>query len=344
MATGTDTGDAPASGQGLAPVRLGVLGCASIAWRRMLPALAARPELELVAVASRELSKAAQFTDEFGGEAVQGYEQLLARDDVEAVYVPLPIMLHAEWVERALRAGKHVLCEKPLTRGLADAERLVKLADELGLTLMESLMFVRHSQHTAVRELLDSGTIGELRSLTAEFAFPPKPAGDMRYDAVSGGALAEIGVYPFATALLHLGDDLRVLGAAVRRDAKGDVDLSGAALLTTPDGTTAHLTWGMEHAYRSVYELWGSAGRIVVEWAYTPPSTHPPVIRVETQDRQERRTLPPDDQFGNVLAAFARAVRTGEDNGLQGEEILRLAALMDKAGAHAVALPGGDGE
>ncbi|MGW7349728.1 Gfo/Idh/MocA family oxidoreductase [Streptomyces sp. Z26] len=344
MATGTGTGDASASAPEQAPVRLGVLGCASIARRRMLPALAARPELELTAVASRDLSKARAFTDEFGGQAVEGYAELLARDDVDAVYVPLPIMLHAEWVERALRAGKHVLCEKPLTRGLADAERLVKLADGLGLTLMESLMFVRHSQHTVVRELLDGGAIGELRSLTAEFAFPPKPAGDMRYDAVSGGALAEIGVYPFATALLYLGADLRVLGATVRRDEALGLDMSGAALLAAPDGTTAHLTWGMEHAYRSAYELWGSTGRIVVEWAYTPPSTHQPVIRVETQDRQERRTLPPDDQFGNVLAHFARAVRTGEDNGLQGEDILRLAALTEKAGAHAVALPGGDGE
>lgn len=336
--------DAPASGQNLAPVRVGVLGCASIARRRMLPALAAQPELKLVAIASRELTKARGFTDEFGGEAVAGYEQLLARDDIEAVYVPLPVMLHAEWVERALRAGKHVLCEKPLTHNLADAERLVKLAEELGLALMESLMFVRHSQHAAVREAVDAGAIGEVRSLTAEFAFPPKPPGDMRYNPVSGGALVEIGVYPFATALLHLGDQLRVLGAVVRRDEQLDIDLSGVALLSTPDGTTAHLTWGMEHAYRSVYELWGTTGRIVVEWAYTPPSTHAPVIRIETQDRLERRTLPPDDQFGNVLAAFARAVRTGEDNGLQGEEILRLAALMEKAGAHAVALPGGDGE
>ncbi|MFF4412803.1 Gfo/Idh/MocA family protein [Streptosporangium sp. NPDC001559] len=327
-----------------APVRLGVLGCASIAWRRMLPALAGRPEVELVAIASRELAKAERFSERFGGEAVEGYERLLARDDIEAVYIPLPLTLHAEWVERSLRANLHVLCEKPLTGDLADSERLVKLADELGLTLMESLMFVRHSQHRAVREIIDAGVIGEILSLTAEFAFPSKPSGDMRHHPVGGGALAEIGVYPIRTALLYLGDRLDVLGAGMRREPRLGVDLSGAALLATPDGIPAHLTWGMEHAYRSAYEIWGSVGRVVVEWAYTLPATHAPVIRIETQGREERRTLAPDDQFGNVLTAFARAIRTGEDDGLQREEILRLAALLDRIRAHAVAPPGGDDE
>ncbi|WP_242911405.1 Gfo/Idh/MocA family protein [Actinomadura terrae] len=326
------------------PVRLGVLGSASIAWRRMLPAMAGRPEVRLVAVGSRDLARAKLFTERFGGEPVEGYERLLERDDIEAVYVPLPLTLHAPWVERALRAGLHVLCEKPLTGDLARSEVLVRLADELGLTLMESLMFVRHSQHRTVRELVNAGTIGEIRSLVAEFAFPPKPPGDMRYDSVGGGAIAEIGVYPLRTALLYLGNRLDVLGAAVHRDPALGVDLSGAALLATPEGATAHLTWGMEHAYRSSYELWGEKGRIIVEWAYTPPASHAPVIRIETAAGRERRTLPPDDHFGNVLSAFAHAVRTGEDVGLRGAEILRLAALMDKVRARAVALPRGDDE
>lgn len=307
----------------------------------MLPAMAGRSDVELVAVASRERRKAERFTERFGGEPVEGYERLLARDDIEAVYIPLPLTLHAPWVERALRAGLHVLCEKPLTGDLASSEALVKLADELGLTLMESLMFVRHSQHRTVRELVDAGVIGEIRSLVAEFAFPPKPPGDMRYSAVGGGSLAEIGVYPLRTALLYLGDRLSVVGATTYRKPTLDIDLSGAALLATPEGKTAHLTWGMEHAYRSAYELWGEKGRIGVEWAYTPPASHVPVINIETAEGRLRRTLPADDQFGNVLAAFARAVRTGEDSGLQGDKILRLSALMDEVRARAVTLPGG---
>jgi NDP-hexose-3-ketoreductase len=319
---------------------MGVLGCASIGRRRMLPAMLAQPDIDVTAVASRDPAKAAAFAAELGCDPVTGYEALLDRDDLDAVYVPLPVTLHAEWVERALLSGRHVLCEKPLTARFADSERLVKLAGDRGLTLMESLMFVTHAQHAAVRRLLADGAIGELRSLTAEFAFPPKPPGDMRYHPVGGGALVEIGVYPIRTALMYLGDDLDVLGAVVRRDPRSGVDLSGAALLAGPGGIPAHLTWGMEHGYRSSYELWGSAGRIVLQWAYTPPAGHAPVLRLERQDVVEKHTLSPDDQFGNVLAAFVRAVRTGADEGLQGAAILRLAALLDRVAGRVALLAG----
>ncbi|MEV0444318.1 Gfo/Idh/MocA family oxidoreductase [Streptomyces spectabilis] len=317
-----------------APVRMGVLGTASIAWRRVLPSMTSVPSVELVATASRQRNKAQRFADRFGGVAVEGYEQLLARDDIEAVYIPLPATLHAEWAARALRAGLHVLCEKPMTGEGRGTERLLRMARERGLTVMENLMFPHHSQHEAVRELVDAGRIGEIRSLTAEFAFPPKPPGDMRYLPVGGGALVEIGVYPLATALLQMGSELKVLGAVMRRGGPGGVDLSGAALLADPRGVPAHLTWGMEHGYRSSYELWGSSGRIVVEWAYTPPPSHRPVIWVATQDRQERITLPPDDQFANVLTAFAEAVR-GTDTLASTDRSLRLAVLMDEVAARA---------
>lgn len=312
------------------PVRFGVLGCASIAWRRMLPAMSTCPDVHVTAIASREYAKAKEFTERFGGEPVEGYGDLLARDDIDAVYVPLPAALHAEWVERAVRAGKHVLSEKPLTTDLRTAAHLVTAAAERDVVLAESLMFLCHSQHDTARRLLAQGVIGDLRTVTAEFAFPPKPASDMRYRPESGGALVEIGVYPARTALMYLGEDLHVAGSRIRHHPDHGVDISGAALLSTPGGEIAHLTWGMEHSYRSSYELWGSSGRIIVEWAYTPPASHPPVIRIERQDHQERLTLPADNQFAKTLQAFVGEVRDRADSGLTGKHILRLAALMER--------------
>ncbi|MFD0546034.1 Gfo/Idh/MocA family protein [Streptomyces mexicanus] len=107
------------------PVRFGVLGCADIAWRRTLPAMRAEPSIEIRAVASRDLTKAERFTGSFGGAAVKGYAELLKRDDVDAVYIPLPAALHTEWVERAVLAGKHVLAEKPLTTRSPETARLL---------------------------------------------------------------------------------------------------------------------------------------------------------------------------------------------------------------------------
>ncbi|TDV34225.1 Gfo/Idh/MocA family protein [Actinophytocola oryzae] len=322
------------------PLRFGVVGCASIAWRRMLPALVANPDVRLVAIASRDAAKAARFCDRFGGEPVAGYGELLDRPDVDAVYVPLPPMIHTEWVERALLAGKHVLSEKPLAPTEAEATALVELASARDLALVESFMFLCHSQHVTVRKLVADGVIGELRNLTAEFAFPAKASADIRYvPDVGGGALTDIGVYPVRTALMYLGSDLEVVGSTLHFDPARGVDLGGTALLSTPNGVTAQLTFGMEHSYRSRYELWGSAGRVVVQWAYTPPPTHSPLIRIEQQDRIEELTLPPEDQFGNVVRAFVARVRDGIPSGLEGDAVLAQAALVDRVRASAVVRP-----
>lgn len=322
------------------PLRVGVMGCAAIAARRMLPALVSNPDTDVAAIASRQAAKARSFTDRFGGEPVEGYDRLLERPDIDAVYVPLPALLHAEWIERALLAGKHVLSEKPLSATLKEAEGLVALAAARDLVLLESFMFLTHSQHAFVRAKVAEGAIGTLRHLTAEFAFPAKSADDIRYRPdVGGGALTDIGVYPIRTALMYLGAELDVLGAWLHLDRDRGVDLGGSALVASPDGVAAHLTFGMEHSYRSQYALWGSHGRIAVRWAYTPPPTHSPVIRIERQDRVEEITLPPEDQFANVVAAFVARVRKGEPSGLEGESVLTQAALVDRVRALALTGP-----
>ncbi|WP_461029256.1 Gfo/Idh/MocA family protein, partial [Streptomyces sparsus] len=247
-----------------------------------------------------------------GCRAVHGYRRLLADDEVEAVYVPLPAALHADWVAAALDAGKHVLAEKPLTTDVRRTRELFAAARAAGLALMENVMFVRHGQHEAVRKLIADGTLGELRSLRAEFTVPARPAGDIRHQReLGGGTLWDNGVYPVRAALHLLGPDLRVLGAGLTTAADTGVDVSGAALLRTPAGVTAQLAFGLDHAYRSVYELTGSRARVTVDRAFTPPADHRPVIRVEYGGGTDTLTLDAEDQVSATLTAFAGAVRTG---------------------------------
>ncbi|MFD9893906.1 Gfo/Idh/MocA family protein [Amycolatopsis sp. NPDC059027] len=294
------------------PVRFGVLGCADIAARRMIPALLAEPDARLVAVASRTGEKASQFAGRFGCDAVTGYEHLLEREDVEAVYLPLPLMMHAEWIERALLAGKHVLAEKPLCADHDTAVRLFGLARERGLLLFENFMFLHHSQHAAVAELLADGVIGELRGFSSVFTIPPKPETDIRYQpGTGGGMLLDVGGYVLRAAARFLGPGLTVAGAVLRRSRRHGVVISGGILLQTPDGVPAQLTFGAEHAYRTTYELSGSSGRLGVDRAFTPPETYQPTIWIQRQDHREERTLPADHQFVNVVRLFAGAVRSG---------------------------------
>lgn len=325
------------------PVRFGVLGCADIALRRMLPALSASRCATVAAVASRDLVRAEEAVRRFGGVALGSYEALLRRSDVDAVYVPLPITLHAEWIERALLAGKHVLAEKPLSTGQDSAVRLFRLARQTGRQLAENAMFLHHSQHQAVRDLLAGGAIGDLRAVTGVFAVPPRPASDIRYRSeLGGGALHDIGFYPLRAAQMLLGPGLRLAGAVLRQDVGRGVDLSGSVLLHTRDGVTATLRFGMENSYQAEYALIGEAGRIELTRAFTPPADHRPVVRVDGPDGIREVTLPADDQFANVVGAFVRAVRSGSDPAGQAAhaaEVIEHARLAEAVRREAVRIP-----
>ncbi|MEU6056481.1 Gfo/Idh/MocA family oxidoreductase [Streptomyces xanthochromogenes] len=300
----------------MTPLRIGVLGCADIALRRVLPAAAGLPGVEFTAVASRDPAKAEEAARRFGLRPVTGYAALLERADIDAVYVPLPAALHAPWVRAALAAGRHVLAEKPLTTERALTHELLAAARAAGLVLMENVMFVHHPQHTAVRRLVEDGAIGQLRSFQAEFAIPRPPATDIRHDpALGGGALWDVGVYPVRAALHHLGPALDVVGCHLAVGPGDRVDTAGAALLRTPDGVTAQLSFGLDHGYRSRYQLCGSEGRLVVDRAFTPGAEHRPVLRLERRDAVEEIELPAHDQVAATLDAFAAAVREGRDMG-----------------------------
>lgn len=307
-------------------VRLGVLGCADIAWRRTLPALAGIPEIELAAVASREESKARLFGDRFDAIVVHGYERLLALPDIDAIYIPLPNGQHAEWARRALTAGKHTLVEKPLTPREADTAELIHLAQAHGLKVAENYTFLYHAQHAQVRELLASCAIGELREVRGVFGIPPRDPADIRYQLEqAGGALLDVGVYPLVAAQTFLGNRLKVAGARLRTDPVSGVGVTGGALLEGPGSTLAQIAFGFEHAYRSSHELWGSTGRMVLDHAFTPPEDWRPTLHMTWQDGARDLRLEPDHQFRNSLRAFARTVL--EDLDTAAEE----AAMVDRA-------------
>ncbi|GAA2343508.1 Gfo/Idh/MocA family oxidoreductase [Streptomyces kunmingensis] len=312
------------------PLGVAVLGAADIARRRTVPALLRSPLVRLVAVASRTTDKARTFADRFGCEAVTGYERLLDRDDVDAVYIPLPNALHETWAEKALRAGKHVMVEKSLTASAAAATELARTAQERNLAFMENFAFLHHTQHTRVRELLADGAIGTLRVFTASFGIPRTDSSLIRYSrALAGGALRETGCYPIRAAQLFLGEDVEVVGARLRHEPDGGCDLAGSVLLADGAGTTAQCDFGLDHAYRNTYALWGSEGRIEVDWAFTPPPGHAPLVRLRRAGHTEEWTLPAADQFLGAVTAFAEAARDPAAHREHSAAAIRQAALVE---------------
>lgn len=285
-------------------MRFGVLGCSSVARRRFLPALAASERAGLVAVASRDASRAERFAAEFGAQPCEDYETLLARSDVDAVYLSVPNSLHTHWTHRVINAGKHVLVEKPLATRAQEAEEVFAMAARRGVRVVENRMFTHHTQHEAIAGMLADGVLGDLRVMHAVMTIPPLPDEDIRYrPELGGGALLDVGYYPLHAGLLHAGE-LELLGAALQMDAERGVDLGGSALLVSASGVPVHVVFGFDQTYRTRYELVGSAGRLTLDRAFTPPDDHQPVVRIETREGTRELVLPAAAQFTAAIDAF----------------------------------------
>jgi predicted dehydrogenase len=322
-----------AGGQGFG---IGVLGCADIAVRRALPAIKDSP-FRLAAVASRTQDKAAGVAARFGCDAVAGYDRLLELPGVDAVYIPLPNSEHADWALRALSAGKHVLVEKPAVSTAGAARDLVSLAEQRGLLVMENFAFLQHPQHDQARSLMDSGCIGEIRSYSGAFGIPPADRRGIRYQpALGGGALWEVGCYPVRAAQEYLQGPAQVLGASLEFDPELGVDVAGVALLRDDRGVTAHCSFGFVHSYRSTYDIWGSRGRLVLDWAFTPSRDARPVLRLQQQDRETRYLAAASDQFVGVFTAFCNSIGDPRSRSAHHLALVRQAELMAQIQSHAL--------
>ncbi|MEV1026441.1 Gfo/Idh/MocA family oxidoreductase [Streptomyces sp. NPDC050264] len=314
---------------------IGIIGCADIAVRRAIPAIRESP-FHLVAVASRSAAKAAEVAARAGCKAVAGYERLLDAPEIDAVYIPLPNSEHAQWARRALEAGKHVLIEKPAVSSERSARELAALAEGGGLAVMENFAFLRHPQHDRAQALVADGAIGELRSFNGAFGIPPTDPSGIKYQAeLGGGALWEVGCYPVRAAQAYLGDSARVLGASLTADPRLGVDTSGSALLRDDAGVSANCSFGLSHSYRSTYDVWGSEGRLVLEWAFTPSHSARPVLRLQQRDVETKILAPASDQFLGVFEAFHDAVRDPAKRAEHRHDLVRQAALMEQIHASA---------
>jgi len=313
-------------------LKVGVIGCANIAERMVLPAMRSMEEWELAAVASRSLEKAKRFAGKFNCEPIENYESLLEREDIEAVYIPLPNALHYEWVMKALARGKHCLVEKPMGCDYASVKNMVETARHHQVCLFENFMLVYHSQHDFIREKLKDNEIGEIRCFRCSFGFPPLSKDNIRYDkALGGGALLDAGGYLLKACQLMEGDGppLTVTAAYLKIDPGTGVDIYGGAFLSNRQGLFAQIAFGFDNFYQCNYEIWGSKGKITAHRAFTAGPGIKPKVVIEKQDVYDDLLLPPDNHFVNILWAFYRSI-TQKDAAREGEykKILRQAALL----------------
>ena len=296
------------------PLRWGILGPGRIA-PRLVRAIDASPRGTLVAVASRDADRAAAFAAAHGiPRSLGSYEALLALPDVDVVYIALPNHLHAEWTIRALEAGRHVLCEKPLALTVADVDAIARAADRAGRFAVEAFMYLHHPQILRAVDLARSGVLGRLELVNGTFSFLLTQPGDPRVEpTMGGGSLWDVGCYPVSVARRIAGEEPERVAALARFDERG-VDRTFIGQMRFPSGLLAQFDSGFAADDRQRLEIVGGDARLVLDHPFlTAPDGPPPSLVLWRDGAATRVEVAAVDQYAAEVDDLTAAILDGTE-------------------------------
>lgn len=309
-------------------MKFGILSTANIARKAFVPGVQASDH-EVHAVASRDDSRARSFADDVDAPRAYGsYEELLADDQLDAVYIPLPNGMHAEWTMRAADHGLHVLCEKPLASDGAEASTVTDHCADAGITLMEGFMWRYHPRTERAVEIVDEH-FDDIRDVEARFTFSLRDRpDDVRLDPdLAGGSLMDVGCYAVNTTRVFLGEPNRAL--AVATDSRGaGVDSAFSGILEYDDGRMARISCGFDTQGHHRYRIDAVSGWLEAERAYNPDDGET-TLRYHVDGETHEETFDPADQFRLEVEHFADCVETGDRPRTDGREAIRNMRVID---------------
>ena len=316
-------------------VRWGVLGAAQIAVEKVIPAMQQGEWSEISAIASRDRKKAEAAASALGiAKAYGSYEELAQDPEIEAVYNPLPNHLHVPWTLKAVEAGKHVLCEKPLSLTAEEARALLPARDRTGVKVGEAFMVRTHPQWLRTREIIETGQIGSLRSIVGCFSyFNRDPANIRNVFEWGGGGLMDIGCYPITTSrFVFRQEPERVMGL-IERDPEMKIDRLTSAILQFPSGHSLFTCSTQLVPYQRMQFL-GTEGRIEVEIPFNAPNDRPCRIFIDKRGDLFGRGVRTEEfatcnQYTIQGDVFSRAIREGTELPVPVEDAIKNMAVID---------------
>ena len=316
-------------------IRFGVLSTAKIGLRKVLPAMQLGQLSEITAVASRSLESAQKAAAELNiSKAYGSYEELLADPNIDAIYNPLPNQLHVPWTIRAAEAGKHVLCEKPLSMNLAEAKSLLAVRDRTGVLLGEAFMVKLHPQWLRTKQLIDEGRIGPLRLVTGTFSyFNDDPANIRNQPELGGGALMDIGCYLIQASRFAFAAEPTRAVASIDRDPVMHTDRLTSAILDFPTGQ-AIFTCSTQLVPAQRITFYGTKGRIEIEIPFNAPPDRPTRLFIDdgtdlSGARTITETFPICDQYTLQGDAFSRAILSNTPPPVPLEDAIQNMAVIE---------------
>lgn len=299
-------------------VRWGVLSTAGIAQKALLPAFGRADNAKVIAIASSSLKKAETVANKFGIEkAYEGYDSLLDDPEIDAVYIPLPNHLHKHWVMEAAKKGKHILCEKPASIDAGEFREMEVACREHDVIFMEAFMYYFHPQHDRVKEIIDSGEIGEVSYMQASFSFyldEAKRSDNIRMnEQKGGGSIYDIGCYAIHSIRNILRAEPESVHAHAIMDTTYQVDTDVDGYLTFPNGVRATFHSSFSHAMRNEYRIFGTEGSITVPRAYRPDNHGGEgIIIIENPGKTRTETIN-SDQYKNQVEHISEAIMEGSE-------------------------------
>ncbi|RUX76811.1 Gfo/Idh/MocA family oxidoreductase [Mesorhizobium sp. M7A.F.Ca.US.006.04.2.1] len=312
--------------------RWGVLSTAKIGREHLLPAMVEAENSVLSAIASRDLSKAKALADRFGARHAFGsYEELLASNEVDGVYIPLPTSQHVEWAAKAIEAGKHVLVEKPLALDAKDILPLIKLRDQKRVLVCEAFMVIYHPQWIKVRELIASGAIGRLRHVQGAFSYYNVDPSNMRNQLdLGGGALPDIGVYPTVSTRFSTSKEPLRVQATIERDKTFGTDIYSSIRADFGDFELSFYL-STQMAARQVMVFHGEKGFIELFSPFNAGLYDHHRVELHNQNHTEAQVFrfPGTQQYRLEVETFARAAQGGKERVFTLEESVLNQKVID---------------
>ena len=316
-------------------VKWGVIGVANIAVRKVIPAMLAGQWSRIEAIASRDLAKAQRVAEQLGIPRAYGsYEELLADSDLEAIYNPLPNNLHLEWTTKAVRAGKHVLCEKPIGMTVSESQLLLKARDETGKKIEEAFMVITNPQWVTVLDMIEAGQIGEVKSVQAHFSYNNQDLTNIRnIRETGGGGLMDIGCYLIFFSRLIFGAEPKRVVSLVEEHSQTKTDILTSALLEFPTGH-ATFTCGTRITPYQRVQVIGTEGRIEVQIPVNAPPDYPCKVFLDDVTDLSGRAIQTiefetSDQYTIQGDLFSQSIRENREPILPLEESIKNMAVIE---------------
>ncbi|RZD42430.1 MAG: dehydrogenase [Thaumarchaeota archaeon] len=313
-------------------IKFGIIGCSRIAESSTIPAILESKIAEIEIIGSRTTSKAKKFAKKFNCKKYGSYEDVLNDNQVDAVYISVPVGLHEKWSIRAAKAGKHILCEKSSTTSYESAKRMVLESRKNNVRIMEGFMFRFHPSIQKVSELINKKTIGKIFSFQSRYGFPAISKKDIRYqEKLGGGILNDAGCYPICASRILFNEEPKSIYCNLITDKKYKVDEFANILLEFKDGKIAEMNVGYGLFYQSIYEVWGSKGVLSLFRAYNIPADMSALLEINTE-KIIKMKVKPVNHFKLMIDYFSKEIQMKSKSNFNFEEdLLKQAQVIEAA-------------